>query len=170
MKFSENKVFSFPTGYSRCSSSNSQDENMNILLQNESGVIQTPGYPFSYPDKLINQCHWKIVAPKGKMVQLTFTSFQLNMYDWVDFSDNTDQWNPYFITRSGSVPSFTVYSTGRGQLALKVHGQKGKTGPGFHAIYTMVPAAGEKPHIDISRYTTLHKPQGVPQIYGYGEV
>jgi len=76
---------------------------------------------------------------------MTFTSFQLNMYHWVEFTDNTDNWNPYFITRSGSVPSFTVYSTGRGQLGVMVKGLKGRTGtgPGFFATYTMVPAAGK---------------------------
>lgn len=74
---------------------------------------------------------------------MTFTSFQLNLYDWVELTDNTDNWNPYFITRSGSVPSFTVYSTGRGQLGVKVKGDKGRTGAGFIATYTMVPAAGQ---------------------------
>ena len=77
---------------------------------------------------------------------MTFASFQLNVYHWVAFTDNTDNWNPYFITRSGSVPSFTVYSTGRGQLGVKVKGLKGyagRTGPGFIATYTMVPKAGK---------------------------
>ena len=120
---------------------------MNILLGNASGVIQSPGYPSRYPYKLITQCRWKIVAPKGKMVRMTFTSFQLNMYDWVEFTDNIDDWNPYFIRRSGSVPSFTVYSTGRGQLGVKVIGHTGRTGPGFIATYTMVQAAGKKLNI-----------------------
>lgn len=74
---------------------------------------------------------------------MTFTNFQLNMYDWVKFTDNTDDWNTYFITRSGSVPSFTVYSTGRGQLGVEVRGHMDRTGPGFIATYTMVPAAGK---------------------------
>jgi len=146
-------------GLSRCSSKNSRDVNMNILLGNASGVFQSPGYPSSYPYKLITQCRWKIIAPQGKMVRMTFTSFQLNMYDWVEFTDNTDNWNPYFITRSGSVPSFTVYSTGRGQLGVKVKGLKGdtgKTGPGFIATYTMVPAAGKTLNIpDILRDVNL---------------
>ncbi|KAL9973787.1 hypothetical protein ACROYT_G020289 [Oculina patagonica] len=146
----------YTEGVSRCSSSNSDDENMNILIQNESGVIQSPGYPFSYSYKLITKCRWKIIAPKGKMIRLTFTSFQMNMYDWVDFTDNTDEWNPYFITRSGSVPSFTVYSTGRGQLGFKVHGQKGKTGPGFHATYTMIPAAVSSGSCNPKENTTVH--------------
>ena len=151
--------FPFTAGLSRCSSKNSRDVNMNILLGNASGVFQSPGYPSSYPYKLITQCRWKIIAPQGKMVRMTFTSFQLNMYDWVEFTDNTDNWNPYFITRSGSVPSFTVYSTGRGQLGVKVKGLKGdtgKTGPGFIATYTMVPAAGKTLNIpDILRDVNL---------------
>lgn len=144
-------LFPFTASLSRCSSKNSRDENMDILLGNTSGVIQSPGYPSSYPAKLIMQCRWKIVAPRGKMVRMTFTSFQLNMDDWVEFTDNTDNWNPYFITRSGSVPSFTVYSTGRGQLGVKVKAHTGRTGPGFIATYTMVPAAGQ---VKYPGYTT----------------
>ena len=76
------------------------------------------------------------------------------MYDWVELTDNTDNWNPYFITLFGSVPSFTVYSTGRGQLGVKVKGDKGRTGPGFIATYTMVPAAGQAKY---PVYTTWRK-------------
>lgn len=129
---------------------------MDILLGNASGVIQSPGYPSSYPAKLIMQCRWNIVAPRGKMVRMTFTSFQLNMDDWVEFTDNTDNWNPYFITRSGSVPSFTVYSTGRGQLGVKVKAHTGRTGPGFIATYTMVPAAVSSGTCNPQENTTVH--------------
>lgn len=83
------------------------------------------------------------------MVRMTFTSFQLNMYDWVEFTDNTDNWNPYFITRSGSVPSFTVYSTGRGQLGVKVKGLKGDTG---------------KPAQDSLQLTQWFQPQFHPEL------
>ena len=129
------------TGLS-CSSSNSRDQNMNILLQSSSGVIESPGYPDGYSYEVISQCHWKLVAPEGKMVRLTFLSFQMNDYDIVEIKDPVDNWSAYrSIMRSGYLPTFTIFSTGR-QLEIKVSGNRGKTGPGFTATYKMVPAAG----------------------------
>ena len=78
------------------------------------------------------------------MVRLTFLSFQMNDYDRVQIRDAIHNWTPYHsILRSGYLPTFTVYSTGR-QLEILVSGNRGKTGPGFFATYTMVPAAGEQ--------------------------
>ncbi|KAJ7389727.1 hypothetical protein OS493_029627 [Desmophyllum pertusum] len=128
---------------------------MNILLQNSSGVIKTPGYPISYPYKLISQCRWKLIAPEGEMVRLTFLSFQMNIYDSVEITDNVDVWNPYFLTRSGLLPSFTVYSTGR-QLGINVNVKVGNTGPGFSAIYSMVPAAVSSGTCNPDKNSTVH--------------
>ena len=143
------------TGLS-CSSSNSRDQNKNILLQSSSGVIESPGYPDGYSYEVISQCHWKLVAPEGKMVRLTFLSFQMNDYDIVEIKDPVDNWSAYrSIMRSGYLPTFTIFSTGR-QLEIKVSGNRGKTGPGFSATYKMVPAAGVDKDILGLAYYTIH--------------
>lgn len=140
-----------PTGRF-CSSQNSFDENMNILLRDPSGVIKTPGYPYGYTDESVHDCYWKLIAPKGNVVRVTFTTFQIHTYDRVQINDNWNDWYPWFIDKRGPGHSFTVYSTGR-ELGIKVYGHQypGKSGPGFIANYTMVPG-GEDDHVTYSMY------------------
>ena len=60
-----------------CSASNTNHQNLNILFQNSSGVLKTPGYPSPYPVGLVENCLWRIVAPKGQVIRLEFLSIRL---------------------------------------------------------------------------------------------
>jgi len=120
-----------------CSFDNSYDENMNIVLREPSGVIISPGYPRGYNDSLINECHWKIIAPKGKVVRVEFPSFHLAKYDNVMITDTINGLNARNIIRFGKQLSFTFFSTGH-ELKLEAKSYAGTYGPGFIANYTSV--------------------------------
>ena len=131
--------FSVPS----CSSSNSEEQNMNIILRDPSGAIKTPGYPSNYPTDLITQCFWKIIAPKGQMIRLDFSSFRMGQYHCVYIKDGINQKAPLEMFDCGSKTSFSVYSTGR-ELTLNIKKLLTSTpGPGFIANYSTAPA-GEK--------------------------
>ncbi|KAL9973802.1 hypothetical protein ACROYT_G020305 [Oculina patagonica] len=133
-----------------CSSSNSKEENNNILFKDPSGTIKTPGYPNSYPGNLITECHWKIIVPKGNVVRIEFSSFRLyervRIFDFEDEDDSaviTDSINglkPRSVEQSGRKPSFYFFSTGN-ELSIKIKSKAGNTGPGFTANYASVPTA-----------------------------
>lgn len=124
---------------------------MNILLRNATGVLKTPGFPHGYPNGSIRDCLWKLIAPKGKVVRLTFMTFQMYVDDEMEIFDNWNWWRPWKIHRREPWRSFTVYSTGR-QLAIKVTEDLStrSTGAGFIANYTMVPAGGKEGHVTYS--------------------
>lgn len=124
-----------------CSLANSYDENMNIELRNASGVIKSPWYPHSFPRELENRCHWKIIAPKRKVVRIEFLSFRV--WDiYVEIADRINALYPRSVKFSGKLPSFNFYSTGH-ELSIMVKGYSGNYGAGFIANYSSIPA-GEK--------------------------
>lgn len=109
---------------------------MNIILRDSSGVIKSPGYPSNYNKNLISQCMWKINAPKGQVVQLTFSGC-------IEIKNSINEKDPSVISRCSRKKPFTVYSTGR-DLSIGVrtyYSDSQRTG--FIANYTFVPA-GEK--------------------------
>ena len=117
---------------------------MNIILRDSSGVIKSPGYPSNYNMDLISQCMWKITAPKGQVVQLTFLNFRMGLVHCVDIKNSVNEKDPLEISRCGRKRPFTVYSTGR-DLSINVPDSYGigSTNIGFMANYRFVPA-GEK--------------------------
>ena len=114
---------------------------MNVILKDPSGIIKTPGYPSTYPLPLTTQCLWKIIAPKGQVIRLDFSSFRLGKYCCLYIElYSINKKNPLNIFECNVEPSFTVYSTGR-ELSLKVKTSYRPTpGPGFIANYTFEPA------------------------------
>ena len=109
---------------------------MNIILRNSSGVIKSPGYPSNYNKNLISQCIWKITAPKGQVVQLTFSGC-------IDIKNSINEKAPLVISRCSRKRPFTVYSTWR-DLSISVGTSDFYSKrTGFIANYTFVPA-GEK--------------------------
>ena len=132
-----------------CSSSNSKAQNMNIMLKDSSGVIKSPGYPSNYDMDLITQCLWKITAPKGQVVQVTFSNFRMGWVHCVDIRNSVHETDLLEISRCGRKRPFTVYSTGR-DLSINVPNSYGIGSPstGFIATYTFVPK-GENNRVGI---------------------
>lgn len=132
-----------------CSFDNSDDENMNIVLRNASGVFQSPWYPHRYPYELINKCHWKIIAPKGKVVRIEFLSFRI-CDNYAQITDRINGLNSRIVKISGKLPSFNFYSTGN-ELSIIVKRHFGNRGPGFIANYTSVPTGKTAKNLLYSR-------------------
>lgn len=62
------------------------------VLQNASGLIQSPGYPVTYNAN--STCSWTIKAPPGHKITLSFRDFNLQgssrcRYDWLDIYDGS---------------------------------------------------------------------------------
>ena len=124
-----------------CSTQNSYDQNKNILLRNPSGVIKTPGFPLGYFNNSVRDCYWKLIAPKEKVVRLTFETFQLHPGDEVEINNGRVDWYPWVLNKRNTEPSFTVFSTER-ELGIRFdiygnyhHG----SATGFAANYSMIP-------------------------------
>lgn len=140
-----------------CSSTNTAEENGNILLTSPSGIIKTPGFPKGYTDTSVRDCFWKIIAPEGKLVRVTFITFQIHVDNRVKIIDNWNWWYPWYIYRLTPWHTFTVYSTGR-QLGIQFNGINGdgeNHGAGFMANYTMVPAGDLSDTCELSKNTTV---------------
>ncbi|KAJ7389723.1 hypothetical protein OS493_029623 [Desmophyllum pertusum] len=93
---------------------------MNIVLRNASGVFQSPWYPHRYPYELINKCHWKIIAPKGKVVRIEFLSFRI-CDNYAQITDRINGLNSRIVKISVSSgtcilnESSTVHMAGEGR-------------------------------------------------------
>lgn len=136
-----NVFFFFFSTVRSCSLANSDNENMNIVLRNASGVIKSPWYPHGFPDALEDKCHWKIIAPKGKVVRIEFLSFRVYQI-YAQISDRINRLNPRTVKFSGKLPSFNFYSTGN-ELSIMIKGYFGNRGAGFIANYSSIDS-GEK--------------------------
>ena len=142
-----------------CSSTNTAEENGNILLTSPSGIIKTPGFPKGYTDTSVRDCFWKIIAPEGKLVRVTFITFQIHVDNRVKIIDNWNWWYPWYIYRLTPWHTFTVYSTGR-QLGIQFNGINGdgeNHGAGFMANYTMVPAGGTENYVTVYDHLATRK-------------
>ncbi|XP_073253075.1 tolloid-like protein 2 isoform X2 [Porites lutea] len=130
-----------------CSSSNSKDQNMNIILKDRSGIIKTPGYPSNFPTNLITQCCWKILAPKNHVVRLDFISFRMGSSHCVYIHDSINKENPVETFKCRSKTSFTFYASGR-EASLSVYRipySDVTSGSGFIANYSVTPIAAMGP-------------------------
>lgn len=125
-----------------CSSGNSLDENKNIVIRDPSGVIKTPGYPSGYTVHLIEQCYWKIFAPKGKVIRVEFLSFRLGFGACIDVVHTINKKYSIETSHCSQKPSFVVYSM-TNELGIRVR-ELYSSGPGFIANYTTVTAGNNQ--------------------------
>jgi len=66
-----------------------------LEIQGDRGYLQTPNYPASYPLNFTN--FWTIRGPRGSLLQLNFTSFDVEankkcLYDHVLIGNTKNQW------------------------------------------------------------------------------
>ena len=122
------------------------------MVKDPSGVINTPGYPSAYPEKLMEQCYWKILAPKGTVVRVDFSSFRLQTRECVYIVFAINGRFPIWLLRCGKNPSFVLYSM-TNELGIKFRQSLiSTTGPGFIANYTTIPAGKSE---RLERHATL---------------
>ena len=132
---------------------NSLDENRNIVLKSPSGVITTPGYPSSYPQELMKQCFWKILAPVGNVVRVDFLSFRLpSSRTCLTIFFAINKRNPTQTLLCGLKASFLLYSMTNeiGIEGPQSYGFNLGRG-GFNANYTTIPA-GENEGWNVAQY------------------
>ena len=108
-----------------------------ITLTGSSGTIQSPNYPSSYPNSM--DCVWKITAPYGKEVNLTFTHMSLQyMYsctaDFVELRDGLTSYSSRIGSYCGSSLPSPKYSNGRHML-VRFHSDGNVTSAGFAANF-----------------------------------
>ena len=106
---------------------------MNIILKDSSGAIKSPGYPSEYNKDPIGQCMWKITAPKGQVVQVTFLGC-------IDIQNGINEKDPLKISHCDWRKPFTVYSSGRDFSISVCTSNCDSVRAGFTANYAFVPA------------------------------
>ena len=129
-------VKAIPAEYSCRSSSGRR-----ITLTETSGEIASYSYPLSYPNDV--KCSWKIEAPVGHLVQLTFHSFDLQQSqdceaDYVEIKHGSYSW-PTVIGKfcGSSSPGDIQVNDSNVYVDFKTD-SSGKY-PGFQASYKILP-------------------------------
>ena len=96
------------------------------------GVIYSPGFPWSYPNN--KQCYWYIRVPYGR-VKLTFTTFKLDPYTCSDYVRVTDSDGTLIATKCWRYfYSFAIASTGN-TLRVRFSSNPSGSYQGFMAFY-----------------------------------
>ncbi|KAJ6654877.1 hypothetical protein lerEdw1_006348 [Lerista edwardsae] len=125
-------------------------------LEKPQGTLKTPNWPESdYPPGI--SCSWHIVAPKNKVIELTFGKFDVEpdtycRYDYVAVFNGGDQDDSRRIGRfCGDTSPSPVYSEGP-ELLVQFVSDLSVTADGFSASYAVksrselpVDGAGPKP-------------------------
>lgn len=98
------------------------------------GVVYSPNFPWSYPSDIL--CVWRIRAPTGQRVKLTFIKFNLETssscaYDYVKVLDG-------YYTQLGKYCGFQIpfsISSSSSSLTVEFHSDSSDTFSGFLALY-----------------------------------
>ena len=125
---------------SQCSINSPFLYNNNLQLSSSSGgTLRSPSYPFNYPNNMM--CTWRITAPSGSRIILTFNYFRLE--------SGTCSTRDYLEVRDGSSSTSTRRGTYCGTYAANIISSgrylwiRFQSGPllsykGFDARYTIV--------------------------------
>ncbi|KAJ8727242.1 hypothetical protein PYW08_015639 [Mythimna loreyi] len=113
-------------------------------FEGDSGVIKSPGYPFSYPENKV--CVYIIKTVPGKAIQLTFQDFDIEdnryfdcRYDSVEVRDGHDQ-NSTLLGRfcGGAAHTPPVQTSTLNYMYIKFTSDLSISGTGFYANYTTI--------------------------------
>eukprot|EP00794_Sanderia_malayensis_P017802 gene17802-19578_t len=111
----------------------------NQTLIASSGVVTSPGYPARYPHNTV--CNTNITVPAGKVVQLTFNTFDLEgesgsscLFDYLRIIDGSDR-----IKLCGI--SMATYVSKSNELRLVFHSDSSFNGNGFNISFMAVLAS-----------------------------
>lgn len=124
-------------------------------MNGSAGLLQTVNYPSYYP--INTQCTWKLVAPIGKKIMLTFSDLDIEYCSncacaSLEVYDGQDSTSIRLATYCGSSSNGGIFSTGRYMFLkfstdLTAHRSKG-----FKANYNIVPAQGGNSQVYIYNY------------------
>ena len=125
---------------SQCSINSSFLHNNNLLLSSSSGgTLRSPSYPFDYPNNMM--CTWRITAPSGSMIILTFNYFRLgsgpcSTHDYLEVRDGLSSTSTRKGTYCGTY-ALNIISSGR-YLWIRFRSDSSLSYKGFDARYTIV--------------------------------
>ena len=107
----------------------------NVTLSSSSGTFTSPGYPADYPNYKV--CQTTIIAPKGKRITLTFSTFELEkslscVFDYVAIIEG-ERKRKY----CGKVLPPEYKSKGN-SIMVKFESDSLFTGKGFNASFIVV--------------------------------
>ncbi|XP_050561143.1 cubilin-like [Spodoptera frugiperda] len=113
-------------------------------IEGDSGVIKSPGYPFSYPNNKV--CVYIIRTVPGKAIQLTFQDFDIEdnryngcRYDNVEVRDGLDQ-NATLLGRycGGAAHTPPTQTSTLNYMYIRFTSDLSLSGTGFYANYTTI--------------------------------
>ncbi|XP_044176025.1 tolloid-like protein 1 [Acropora millepora] len=148
---------------SQCSINSPFLHNNNLQLSSSSGgTLRSPSYPSNYPNNMM--CTWKITAPSGSRLMLTFNYFRLengtcSTRDYLEVRDGSSSTSTRKGTYCGSyAPSIT--SSGR-YLWIRFRSDSSVSYKGFEARYTILPPTTSKTLVTTTSKTHVGTVVGV---------
>ncbi|XP_032520799.2 cubilin homolog [Danaus plexippus] len=110
----------------------------------DSGIIKSPGYPFSYPKQTV--CEYFINTTPGKAIVLTFQDFDIEdnryyhcLYDHVEIRDGPTVNSTLLGKYCGGAESTPPIQTSTyNYMYIKFNSDMSITGRGFYANYTTI--------------------------------
>lgn len=112
------------------------------IIEGDSGIIKSPGYPFNYTANRV--CEYIIKTSPGKAIQLTFQDFDIEdnnyyscQYDNVEIRDGFDDKAPKMGKYCGAETPPVQTST-QNFMYIKFTSDMTVSGAGFYANYTSI--------------------------------
>ncbi|XP_044176251.1 bone morphogenetic protein 1-like isoform X2 [Acropora millepora] len=125
---------------SQCAINSPYLHNNNLHLSSSSGgTLRSPSYPFDYPNNMM--CTWRITAPSGSRLLLTFNYFRLesgpcSTRDYLEVRDGSSSTSTRIGTFCGTY-ALNILSSGP-YLWIRFRSDSLLSYKGFHARYTIV--------------------------------
>lgn len=135
------------TSPGKCSIKSPFLHNSNLQLSSSSGgTFRSPSYPSYYPSNMV--CTWKITAPSGKRLKLSFNSFSLesgvcSTNDYLEVRDGSSSTSVRKGTYCGTYAP-TITSSGQ-YLWVRFRSDSQFGNDGFEARYTVFSASCKFP-------------------------
>ena len=130
---------------SQCSISSPFLYNNNLQLSSSSGgTLRSPSYPYNYPNNMM--CTWRITAPRGSGLLLTFNYFRLesspcSTRDYLEVRDGSSSTSTRIGTYCGTY-ALNIFSSGR-YLWIRFRSNSLLSYKGFDARYTIVTSSSK---------------------------
>ena len=138
---------------SQCSINSPFLYNNNLQLSSSSagGTLRSPSYPFNYPNNMM--CTWRITAPSGSRLMLTFNYFRLengpcSSHDYLEVRDGSFSTSTRKGTYCGTY-ALNIISSGR-YLWIRFRSDSSISYKGFEARYTVFSQTCKYPHFSMA--------------------
>ncbi|XP_067112326.1 CUB and sushi domain-containing protein 2 [Osmerus mordax] len=113
-------------------------QNCSYTLHNPNGTIESPGYPYGYPNYA--NCTWVVVAAEHNRIQLVFQGFALEEdFDILSVYDGPPSPGNLRTRLTGFQLPSPIVSTGP-RLTLWLLSDYAVSGQGFKAVYEALPS------------------------------